>query len=129
MKHHVVLKLRQPLANDLDIPDWLDFINDKSVVKEDVNPDVDRLMDRLGLKFWLTREYKPAGAHWSAEEQSQGLNRTYRMILQQDYNVPPALVKQIRLIPSVESARELQVGEADLPDQKLAVQASYGSRP
>ena len=61
-------------------------------MKENVNPDVDRLMDRLGLKFWVTREYKPAADRWSSDEQREGLNRTYRMILQNDYALPPNLV-------------------------------------
>ena len=61
MKHHIVLKLYQPLTDDLKIPNWLDFILDKSFIWESVNPDVDRLMSRFGLKFWLTREFKPAG--------------------------------------------------------------------
>lgn len=124
MKHHIILKLYQQLADDFKIPDWLDFIQDKSVVKENLNPDVDRLLSDLGLKFWLTREYKPAGARWNTDEMREGLNRTYRLILQQDYALPDNLVQQIRLIPSVEDVRELKVGEAEVPTHQFSSQTS-----
>jgi subtilisin family serine protease len=106
------------------MPDWQDFINNKSVVKENLNADVDRLMHDLGFKFWVTKEYKPAASEWTAAEILQGLNRTYRMILQQDYSLPEDLVRRIKLIPAVEDARELEVGEAKLPQPQLATQTS-----
>src|SRR5713226_3858325 len=111
MKHHIVLKLYRQLSDDLNIPDWLHFIDNKSRVRENVNPEIDRLMTDLGLKFWLTREFKPAGGDWNTEEIREGLNRTYRMILQQDYDLPGDLAQRVRLIPSVENARELTIGE------------------
>jgi subtilisin family serine protease len=125
-RHHIILKLYQPLADDLTIPDWLDFIHNKSVVKEHLNPDVDRLLSDMGVKFWLTREYKPAGAQWNTEEMREGLNRTYRMILQQNYALPDNLVQQIRLIPSVEDARALKIGEAEVPTPQFSWQTSLG---
>lgn len=124
MKTHLITKLRKQLPDDAEMPDWQDFINDKSVVRENLNPDVDRLMGDLGFKFWATREYKPATDEWTADEIRQGLNRTYRMILQQDYAMPENLVQRIKLIPSVEDARELEVGEAKLPQPQLATQTS-----
>jgi thermitase len=126
MNNHIVCKTYQPLADDINIPDWLDFIHDKSVVKENLNPEVDRLLSDLGLKFWLTREYKPAGAQWNTEEMREGLNRTYRLILQKDYALPDNLVQQIRLIPSVEDVRELKVGEAEVPSHQFSSQTSLG---
>ena len=126
MNQHIILKLYWQLADDINIPDWLDFIHDKSVVKENLNPDVDRLLSDLGLKFWLTREYKPAGKQWNTEEMREGLNRTYRLILQQDYALPDNLVQRIKLIPSVEDARELKVGEAEVPAHDFSSQTSLG---
>lgn len=128
MKHHFVLKLYQQLADDDNIPDWLDFIHNKSVVKENLNSDIDRLLGDLGLKFWLTKEYKTAGQQWNMEEMHEGLDRTYRMILQKDYDLPEDLVQQIRLIPSVEDARELMVGEAEVPTHEFSSQASLGTQ-
>ncbi len=124
MNHHYIVKLRQPLVDDLSIPDWQDFILDKSIVKESLNPEIDRLMRDQGLEFWLTREYKPSGSIWNDEEILHGLNRTYRMILQKDYDLPKNLVARIKLLPSVEDARQLAVGEADVPQHQLATQAS-----
>ena len=124
MKRHLILKLHQQLSDDSNIPDWMSFINDKSRVRENLNPDVDRLMNDLGAKFWVTKEYKPAAREWNKEEISEGLNRTYRLILQQDYNLPANLVECLKLIPSVANARELEVGEARLPKPDVSAQAS-----
>jgi len=120
----MIVRLYQTLSDDLKIPDWIDFINNKSVIKEDLNPDIDRLFEEMGLKFWLTREYKPEGAQWNAEEIREGLNRTYRIILQQDYALPKNLVEQIKLIPSVEDVREIMIAESYLPSQRFPKEVS-----
>jgi hypothetical protein len=41
MKEHLILKLHRQLSDDRDMPDWTTFINDKSVMKESLTPDVD----------------------------------------------------------------------------------------
>src|SRR5262249_43567899 len=120
MKHHLILKMRRPLADSQSIPNWLDFITDKSVVRERVEPGVDKLLDDLGLRVWVTHEYEPARGDWATDEIREGLNRTYRLILQQDYALPPDLVDRIKLIPSVEKAHELTIGEAELPKPGVA---------
>jgi thermitase len=127
LKHHFILKLRQPLDDHVAVPYWVDFINNKTVVKESVQPDIDRLLADLGMKFWLTKEYPPSGPAPTREEVEHGLNRTYRVILQQDYALPPNLVERIRLIPSVEDVASLQVGETELPPQ-VSAQASLDRR-
>jgi thermitase len=124
MKDHLVLKLNRQLPDDRDMPDWTTFINDKSVMKESITPDVDRLLHDLGMKFWATREYKPAGNDWNIDEINNGLNRTYRLILQDDYQLPANLVDRIKLIPSVEEARKLEVGEVRLPPPAVSTTAS-----
>jgi len=124
VKQHIVLKLRTELAGGLDLPDWQDFINDKSVVRERLEPDVDRLMADAGLRFWVTREYKPAGETWNADERRLGIDRTYRLILQEDSTLPRGLVDRIRLIPSVEEAHGLEIGSVPLPQPQVATQAS-----
>src|SRR4051794_22021275 len=101
MKHHFVIKLRKELAVASGIPDWLDFIHDKSRALETIEPKIDAIFSREGLKFWLTHEYKPAHASFGADERLQGLNRTYRLILQEDYDLPPGLVERIKLVPAV----------------------------
>jgi len=132
MKHHFKVRLVRQLADDLKIPDWISFIDDKSVVYERLIPAVDRLMDDHGLKFWTTREYQPAGDEWNDEEIQHGLNRTYRLILQDDYELPSGLLERIRLIPSVQDARELEIGEAALPHpdmEEIEEEASVSDRP
>jgi subtilisin family serine protease len=124
MKHHLVLKLFQQLTDDQNLPDWTAFINDKTVIRENLIPEVDRLMRELGIKFWVTKEYKPAGDDWNKDEIQHGLNRTYRMILQDDYNLPANLLSRIKLIPAVEDARQLEVGEVRLPPREVSTAAS-----
>lgn len=128
MKQHVVIKLRQPLADAMSIPYWEDMIGDKSRVRESANADVDAIMRELGLKFWLAHEYRPRGEEPGPAEIREGLDRTYRMILQQDYDLPAGLVDRIRLLPSVEDARALDVTQAPLPTPQLAQQASVRTR-
>ena len=125
MKHHVITTLWREVASDLAIPDWQTFINDKSVIVERLEPEVDRVMDEAHLKFWVTREYAPASAGaWSEEETRSGLNRTYRLILQGDDPIPPDLVPRLKRLPAVQSAHELTVGEAPLPAPQLSTEAS-----
>ena len=124
MKHHLVLKLFQQLTDDQNLPDWTAFINDKTVVRENLIPEVDRLMRESGIKFWVTKEYKPAATDWNKDEIEHGLNRTYRMILQEDYNLPENLLSRIKQIPAVEDVRQLEVGEVRLPPRELATAAS-----
>jgi subtilisin family serine protease len=124
MKQHIAIKLHKQLSDNAGIPYWVDFITDKSVVRESVNPEIDRLMREFTLKFWLAKEYKLALPYPSPEEISQGLDRTYRLILQQDYDLPPNLVDRIRLVPSVEDARALAVTEAPIPIPQLTLQKS-----
>ena len=124
MKHHLVLKLFQQLTDDQNLPDWTAFINDKTVIRENLIPDVDRLMRELGIKFWVTKEYKPAAGDWNKDEIEHGLNRTYRMILQDDYKLPGNLLSRIKLIPAVEDARQLEVGEVRLPPREVSTVAS-----
>ncbi|HJU11762.1 MAG TPA: S8 family serine peptidase [Candidatus Binataceae bacterium] len=126
MNYHVICKLREPLAEDLLIPSWLDFITDKSVTRVNFIPPVDQVFADAGAKFWVTREYDPQGDNWNPEEINEGLNRTYRLILQQDYNLPENLVARIRLVPQVEDVHGLDVQHAKLPEHQIAAQTSLG---
>jgi thermitase len=122
VKRHIVVTVARALADDATVPYWVTFVNDKSFVRETFTPEVDRLMREIGMRFWLTKEYSSAGDRPTSEEVNAGLDRTYRMILQEDYAFPPDLVAQIRLLPEVESARAIGVSESALP--ALSTQAS-----
>jgi hypothetical protein len=113
VKHHLVVKLSKRLPDDDLIPDWLDFIHDKSYQKESLTPEFDRLMRELGVRFWVTSEYKPAlNDVWKPDEVAHGLDRTYRLILQDDYELPPHLIDRLMRLPGIEQARRLDVAEA-----------------
>jgi thermitase len=124
MKHHVVIKLHDQLSNSDSIPYWIDFITDKSVVRESVNIAVDHLMCELGMKFWLAKEYKLHALVPTEEEIREGLDRTYRMILQQDYQIPANLIGRIQLMPFVEEARAIAVTDIKLPVPQISTQTS-----
>lgn len=124
MKQHIVVKLHRQLGDSANTPYWVDFVIDKSVVRESVNAEIDRLMRELGMKFWLAKEYKLNASGPSEEEIREGLDRTYRMILQQDYQLPADLVDRIRLMPSVEEAHALDVTDSKLPVPQLSAPTS-----
>jgi subtilisin family serine protease len=124
MNFHVVVKLHREIPRGLDIPHWEEFITDKSVVREHLEPEVDGVMRDAGLSFWVTREYKPAAEDWNADEDRLGLDRTYRLILQSNNGLPVDLVRRIRALPSVEDARGLEVASAPLPKPQVATTAS-----
>jgi thermitase len=128
MKSHLLAKLSERLPDDDDIPDWLAFIDDKSFVKESLSPGFDRVMRDAGVRFWVTSEYKPAGPDevWTPDEVRHGLDRIYRVILQDDYDVSPDLIARIRLLPGIERVHEVGIGEAELPTREIATAASVG---
>jgi thermitase len=128
MNDHIVVKLHRRVADDLDVPDWHHFIGDKSTVHERVEPEIERVMREHGLRFWLTREYAPAGGAWNDDERRHGLDRTYRLILQGPQPLPRGVVDEIRRVPAVESAHAIDVAEAPLPP--VATQTSvFGPSP
>ena len=123
MKHHVIVKLFRALPNSA-IPYWIDFINDKSTIRESVNAEIDRLMSEHGLKFWLAREYRVGIPTPSADELRTGLDRSYRLIMRSDGSVPDGLIQSIRRLPSVEEARAIDVSDVTLPAPRVSTQAS-----
>jgi len=128
MKYHFIIKTRTNFDRSFSekAPYWKDLINDKSKAVEHFFPAFDQLFKKYNLSFWLTREFQPQHRDWSVQEVDNDLDRIYRVILQDDYDYPDSLVKEIRLLPLIEEADELKVAEAQLPQPQLAVQASFG---
>jgi subtilisin family serine protease len=126
VKFHIIVKLREPLAGGLRIPDWMTFIEDKSVTITELDGRVDEVLRGAGLRYWVTREFQPAAAQWSADERAQGLDRTYRVLLLDDAAADDRLVERIRQVPTVEDVRRLAVVEAAVPPTELAHQTSIG---
>jgi thermitase len=131
VKHHLVLKLRRAIPEPPRIPDWITFITDKSTVVTTVDPGVDAVLTGSGHPFWVTHEYAPAGSTWAALEVHHGLDRTYRLVLQQEADpLPEELVLRLASLPTVESAHQLEVGGAEIPVPDVATtQSTDTGRP
>jgi subtilisin family serine protease len=119
MKPHIELKLR-PGVPAPDAPYWEDAIRDKSGTEVDVDRDVTRVLARHAVPVITTRAYAPSGTTWSADEIASGFNRIYRLVLIEGSTLPPALIREISLVPSVEYARLGAIGAADLPQPEVA---------
>jgi subtilisin family serine protease len=125
VKHHFIIKAAEAALGALpqSVPHWVAFINDKSMAVERFHPDFDRIFDHLNLKFWVTFEYKPERGSWTVAERTFELHRTYRIILQHDYTLPPDLVSQLAALPFVERITELTIAETNLPRYGAVSQA------
>ncbi len=125
MKPHLIVKARAPLQfTNGPIPHWRPFISDKSILIDGFHPEFDRALAQHGIRFWVTTEYAPAGPVWSKEEIAADLNRIYRIILQQNYRIPPGLLDHLRLVPDFEFLREIGVGASPAPVPVRSMSAS-----
>jgi thermitase len=130
MKPHLILKLRAHAPRP-DAPHWLDMIESKRNAPESLWPEVDRVLRSAGIRVWIAREYAPAGTGWSAAEVASGLDRLYRLILQQQKAVSDVVVHELASIPFVEEARRGAVGQSNLPEpipMTLSMAADMDSR-
>ena len=130
----MLVKMRQALAEPPLIPDWITFITDKSVVVTSVNSEVDAVLLSGGYRFWVTHEYAATRDGWTPLERQLGLDRTYRLVLQRDAGrLPNELVQRLAALASVERAHQLEVGGAEMPDQRAVsvstTQSVIGQRP
>ncbi len=123
MRQHIILKLYQPLAN-LSIPYWVDFINDKSTTVDHFYNKIDDTFRRYNIDFWITREFRPGQRDQFVEDEIKaGLNRIYRIIFQDNIQMPPDLFDELKLIPIVEEARPAIIGESEIPIHSFAQSA------
>ena len=116
MKHHIVVKLRRELEAGLECRTGRTSSTTSRSCASSSSRASTASCARPALAFWVTREYEPASQTWNADEHRLGLNRTYRLILQEDYGLPAGLVEQIRLLPAVEDAHGSRSRAAPLPD-------------
>ena len=127
MKPHIIVKLKEGVE-PVTAPYWADFIDNKSTAVENLNRNFDEVMRKRKMKFWVTSEFKPHTKdqhpqykQWSKEEVESGLNRIYRIILQEDTDIPPQLIEDIKLVPVVEKASPGRVGVSKLPEEGLSL--------
>ncbi|MBU1405609.1 MAG: S8 family serine peptidase [Proteobacteria bacterium] len=115
MKSHLIIKLHQPAATTDHIPHWVDAISTKSGGSRQLVPAIDAILAGKSIPVWVTREYPVAGQDWSTAEIKHGLNRIYRLVLQDDRQLPATLIRDINLLPEVNYARMGDIAVADLP--------------
>jgi thermitase len=119
MKPHLELKLK--LGVDApDAPYWEDVIRDKAGSDVVIDRELARVLTRHATSVLTTRAYEPSASTWSPDEIAAGLDRVYRLVLLQDGDVPPALIQDISLIPTVEYVRLGRVGHAEIPQPDAA---------
>jgi subtilisin family serine protease len=119
MKPHIELKLREG-APTPEVPYWEDAIRDKAGTNTPVDREVAKVLARHLVPVIVTRAYAPKTGTWSPDEVAAGLNRVYRLVLAEDRALPPSLLNDITLIPTVEYARLGAIGRADLPSPEVA---------
>jgi thermitase len=113
VKPHVVVRLRRGVAAPAAAA-WHAAIDDKSGAAESLTPAIDAVLRSHRLPVWVTREHSPAAGAWSDDEVAAGLDRIFRLVLQRDAAIPPALIQEISLVPEVEYVRVGRVGVTDL---------------
>jgi subtilisin family serine protease len=119
MKPHIELKLREGVATPA-VPYWEDAIRDKSGTNVPVDREVAKLLARASVPVIVTRAYKSTAASWSPDEIAAGLNRVYRLVLAEHATLPPGLLRDITLVPTVEYARLGAIGHVELPSPHVA---------
>lgn len=120
--------MRRRIPEPPHIPDWISFITDKSSSVTSVNAEVDAVLHAAGRSFWVTHEYAPALDGWAALEVHHGLDRTYRLVMQQEQTrLPDDALLRLTSLPSVESVHQLEVGGAQIPAPRPAFDATAQS--
>lgn len=119
MKPHLEVKLR-PGVPTPDAPYWEDAIRDKAGTDIPIDRDVARLLARYAVPVIVTRAYAPKRETWSPDEIASGFDRIYRLVLEQERTLPPQLIQDISLVPTVEYARIGAVGATELPEPSVA---------
>jgi subtilisin family serine protease len=119
MKPHIELKLRPGVATP-DAPFWVDAIEDKTGTSVPVDREVAKLLAKYAVPVIVTRGYAPAGETWSPDEIATGLDRIYRLVLEREGSVPPQLIREISLVPTVEYARLGAIGSTEIPEPTVS---------
>lgn len=128
MKPHIGIQLREAVGA-APLPHWEEILRSKAGAVETLHPAVDAVLAKYKMPVWATAEYAPAGSVWSDEETRAGLNRMYRLILQEDTEIPDGLIKDISLVPIVEKVRPGTIASAELPQPRAeAMGARTGRR-
>lgn len=114
MKPHLRLKIKKDswLA---EAPHWQELLKTKNGAVTSIHPDIDALFAKYKLPIWVAREYRPAHQSWDQSELLNGLHRVYRLIVRDDRDIPPELIREISQLPIVEEVRIGEVATVPLP--------------
>lgn len=113
MKPHVRIKLHLAISGQ-GIPEWQELLRDRGLEREKFLPEIDKLFHQYNVPFLATREYRSADSEWSNDEIASGLDRVYRLILTRNNAVPPALIRELSLLPSIEQVSSNHIGQMNL---------------
>lgn len=125
MKPHLIVKLARALPSPP--PSWQDALalENADIPTRSGHAAFDKALTRSGVPVSLTAEYTPRlPGRWSADELASGLNRLYRLVLQEDTTFPPALIQAISLLPDVEYVRPIRIGQTVMPRPTAATLSS-----
>jgi hypothetical protein len=114
MKPHIKLKIRRGFSV-AQLPHWQDLLSDPKLAQTHLHPSIDSLFETYDLPVWVTHEYQPASKDWDAAEQASGLDRVYRLILQQQRSIPKRLMQDLAALPIVEEVQMGAIAQSDLP--------------
>jgi thermitase len=114
LKPHFIVRLADE-ERVVQAPSWVDVLHNNARALERLHPDIDRLLDRYRTPVYITSEYPLLNGTGSPDEIRSGLNRVYRLILQQDGVIPPDLIREIQLLPVVRYARIGAIAGSELP--------------
>jgi subtilisin family serine protease len=127
VKPHISIRFRDGVGLN-PLPHWTEIIADKSRARDRIHPAVDRILDRYRVGTWAAREYQTAGAAWSPDELAAGLNRVYRLILQEDSEIPSSMIDEISLLPIVERVHPGAIVVGEIPPTSQSLGANTGQR-
>ena len=130
MKPHIKLTLKEDVWPD-QIPYWGDVILGKAQAQGHITPTVDEILEQYGFAVRVMREYQPAGKTWGQDEQANGFDRVYRLVLTNNKAIPPELIQEISVLPLVEAVTVGTIATANLPTvtaQSFAVETDQRSR-
>jgi len=117
MKSHVIVKINNTDVLP-DLPHWSDILNERKQVSNTFFEQIDQILERYNVRVFPTREFKPKNVQWSPEEIASGVNRVYRLILQDNKEIPEIMIRDISLLPAIEKIYIGQVGYSNLPKSK-----------
>ena len=119
MKPHLIIKTKHPYAEPTVY--WEQAIESKRLSATNFFPAIDEVLkQKYKLAYWLTYNYQPQSMAWSPAEIEAGFHRIYRLILQQNTELPASLINEIQLLPEVEYIRVGGVAQTDLPEINTA---------